>query len=136
MSVNILQLQAAYRSTSQCFLLDRIDRQYNMQSRSLTVLSNNASKFNRNKTKLEKLALKSERFRVSEAWNIYLSTDPAWQMPSFFFSSNVSPKRREKRWKTTPRPADRPWQTETGGGEDNEAFEVLREKVFSNWMGG
>ncbi|GFX63048.1 hypothetical protein TNCV_3161401 [Trichonephila clavipes] len=55
----------------------------------------------------------------SEDWNIYLSTDPAWRMPSFF-SSIVSPKRREKRWKT-PQPANRPWQAETGWGEETRS---------------
>ncbi|GFT70666.1 hypothetical protein TNCV_4164741 [Trichonephila clavipes] len=46
---------------------------------------------------------------------------PAWRMPSFYFSSDVLPKRREKRWKT-PQSLSRPWQRETGWGKKREAF--------------
>ncbi|GFU93684.1 hypothetical protein TNCV_3497351 [Trichonephila clavipes] len=42
-------------------------------------------------------------------------------MPSFCFSSDVLPKRREKRLKT-PQSLSRPWQRETGWGKKREAF--------------
>ncbi|GFY55895.1 hypothetical protein TNIN_358501 [Trichonephila inaurata madagascariensis] len=36
---------------------------------------------------------------IDEDWDTYLSIEPAWNKPSFFFSSDVIPKRRETKKK-------------------------------------